>query len=86
MKHLWNYCCLRRVTLCRDISYFPHNRENGRDLMESFINSGYHGHNLAAINRCRLFLKVILLSDITTGYGNVSVNSHIVVDTNNVNL
>ena len=37
--------------------------------MEWFTNSGFYGFQLAAINRCRLYLQVIYLSDITTGDG-----------------
>ena len=37
--------------------------------MESFANNGFHGLQLASINRCRIYLQVIHLSDITTGDG-----------------
>ena len=37
--------------------------------MDYFISNGYHGIQLAAINRCRLYLQVINLSDITIGEG-----------------
>ena len=37
--------------------------------MEWFTNSGFHGLQLATINMYELYLKVIYLSDITTGDG-----------------
>ena len=42
---------------------------NDRNLMECFVDNGYSGTTFAAINRCRLFLQVIHLSDVTTGDG-----------------
>ena len=69
MKHLWEFCSVRKVNLHRKGDNFPSNRKNDRNIMEIFVNNGYHNHQLASINRCRIFLKVIHLSDITTGDG-----------------
>ena len=44
-------------------------RKNDKNLMQCFINNGIHGYQLAAVNQCRLYLKAILLSDISTGDG-----------------
>ena len=37
--------------------------------MQCFIDNGFHGIQLASINRCRIYLQVITLSDISTGDG-----------------
>eukprot|EP00957_Ditylum_brightwellii_P065055 4934651-Ditylum_brightwellii.AAC.1 len=37
--------------------------------MELFISHGYHKTELAALNRCRVYLKVVTLSDVVSGDG-----------------
>lgn len=37
--------------------------------METFVNTGFHSHQLASIDQCKFFLKVIHLFDITTCNG-----------------
>ena len=37
--------------------------------MDHFLRSGYRGNDLACLQRCRLHLQVITLSDIADGYG-----------------
>lgn len=69
INHLQQYYCMIKYLLRQDKEYFPQNFENDKSLMESFINNGYCGHTLVAINRYRVFLKIDLLSDITTGNG-----------------
>ena len=69
MKNVLEFCIIRKINLRRKGDNFPTNRKNDRNIMESFVNNGYHSHQLASINRCRIFLKVIHLSDITTGDG-----------------
>jgi len=69
MKHLWEFCCIRKVTLRNIVLKFEPNRKNYRNLTDYFTNSGFYGLQPAAINRCRIYLKVIHLSYITTGDG-----------------
>ena len=59
----------RKIELRRDGTHFLPKRKYDKNLMEYFINNGIHGYDLASVNRCRLFLKVMYLSDITTGDG-----------------
>eukprot|EP00957_Ditylum_brightwellii_P050206 3807023-Ditylum_brightwellii.AAC.1 len=35
--------------------------------MDLFIRHGYRKHELAALNRCRIYLQVVTLSDIVSG-------------------
>ena len=69
MKHLWLFCHTKKVELRRACLPFRHKRKHDKNLMQYFTNNGLHGYKLASINRCRLYLKVVLLSDITTGDG-----------------
>ena len=69
MKHLWKFCYKRKVTIRNVLPKFKPNRKKDKNLMEWFTNIGFYGLELAAINRCRLYLQVIYLSDITTGDG-----------------
>ena len=48
---------------------FSTNWKNDRSLMEIFANSGFHALQLTYISRYQLYLQIIHLSDITTGYG-----------------
>ena len=37
--------------------------------MQAFTSNGIYGYKLAAVNRCRLYIKATFLSDISTGDG-----------------
>jgi len=39
------------------------------ELMRTFARAGYHSEELATINRCRMYVPAIFLSDICTGAG-----------------
>ena len=69
MKHLWHFCDKKNVKLSRACTNFKPHRKNDKNIMTCFTNNGIRGYQLAAVNRCRVFLKAIFLSDITTGDG-----------------
>lgn len=69
IEHLWNFCFNRGVILKSNEKYFPGRRANDRNLMQCFIDNGFHSEQLTTINRCRLYLQVVTLSDISTGDG-----------------
>lgn len=69
MNHLLDFCSIQEVTLRRKCNPFSFNSKNDRNLMESFVNCGFHGHQLTTVNRYQLYLQVIHLSDIITGDG-----------------
>jgi hypothetical protein len=37
--------------------------------MEAFVEAGFKGSNLTALNKCQLYLQVIMVADIVTGNG-----------------
>ena len=69
MKYLWKYCLTCNIIIKRNTSFSRVKCVNNRNLMKYFIGNGYHGIQLAAINRCRLFFQAIHLSDITSDDG-----------------
>jgi hypothetical protein len=69
MKSFWeslhDYCfeiCLLYLSLAMP-------RRHDRLLVDMFIEAGYQGLQLQGLNRCRLALRLIFLSDITTACG-----------------
>lgn len=65
----WEYASEIRMELHDGISKIPNARVHDRFLMEIFAEHGYTSIQLRHINLCRLYLKVYLLSEITTGNG-----------------
>ena len=66
IKHVWKFCWEHNVTIHMPPPKLIPNRENDINIMERFIQQGYSKSYLASLNRCRIYLKVIWLSDITT--------------------
>lgn len=52
MKYLWEFCCIRKVTLRNIVPKFTPNQKKDKNLMESFTNNGLYGLQLAVLNRC----------------------------------
>ena len=69
MKHLWIFCDTKNIELRRVCSNFKHKKKHDKNLMQYFTNNGIHWYQLASVNQCQLYLKVVLLSNITTGDG-----------------
>jgi len=44
-------------------------RKRDKEIMQILADGGYRSTELATLNRCRMYLKVILLSDICNGSG-----------------
>ena len=61
-KALWEI----EGAITTDIKWYKAPRENDQFLMDIFSNQGYNKNKLRAINRCRIYLRVITLSDIGT--------------------
>ena len=71
IKTLWKFCQSNNITLLDRHSHFPTpQQENDVFLMEIFVHEGYSKAKLAKINRCRLYLGALTLSDVMNGYGN----------------
>ena len=58
-----------QVSLTLEVPELPLQRENDVLLIPLFGELGYTSQELVQLNRCRIFLKVISLSDIVTGCG-----------------
>ena len=71
LKHVWNFIQRHNIILIDRVTNFPTpQQENDVFLMEVFAHENYSHSKLAKINRCRLYLGVLTLSDIMNGYGN----------------
>ncbi len=46
-----------------------HTRNGDIALMDHFVSQGYKAHQLIQLNRCRLYLQVITLTDIVSADG-----------------
>ena len=71
IKHVWNFVHDNNITIQEKVTdNVKLRRINDKFIMESIINLHcYSNADLVHINRCRLFLQVTTLSDITTAKG-----------------
>ncbi len=69
MSQCWHRCVQRGIFINTDIQDFALPRQRDRPLMEVFLETGYRDKELALLNRCRMHLRVIFLSDICNGQG-----------------
>ena len=72
MKHVWQFCRKNNLRIEeRTTSDIILRRNNDKFIMEviSTSNNTYTNNDLAHINRCRIYLQVLTLSDITNGNG-----------------
>lgn len=71
IKHLWQFCSEFGINIEDRVTPDIHPRRiNDQFIMESIITRGTcTPTQLQQLNRCRLYLKVTNLSDITNGYG-----------------
>ena len=75
VKSTWQFLYTNSIQLKHDV-HIPLVREHDRPIMQDFYAAGYRDLQLAAINRCRLFLNVYRMSDIITSDG-LSIKAHI---------
>jgi hypothetical protein len=70
VKATWQFAHEHQIDIKDSTTKNLHlHRENDVFLMEIFAHQGYSKETLKKINRCRLYLQVTTLSDITCGYG-----------------
>ena len=72
VKHIWHFSTKYGITIQEEVtSDIILRRENDKFLMEEIAlrNDQFTTNELAHINRCRLYLKVATLADITNGNG-----------------
>ena len=70
MKHVWQFCNKHDVSIqeTATLDMIPR-RVNDRFIMDVIIHDTFTNNELCHINRCRLYLQVATLSDITNGNG-----------------
>jgi len=68
-SHCWYTCIQQGITIDNDIEDFRLPRERDQLIMEVFLRTGYRSSELALLNRCRMHLQVVFLSDICNSHG-----------------
>ena len=74
MKHVWYFCYKYNISIHEEVTTnIILRRGNDRFLMEEIAlrNDSFSNNDLTHINRCRLYLQVATLADITNGNGMV---------------
>ncbi len=66
-SHCWVECIQRGITIDGNIQDFSMQCERDQMITEIFLRSGYREAELATLNRCRMYLHVIYLSDVCNG-------------------
>ena len=69
LHHTWCFLDKYNIKLDLPVPEFELVREHDALLIPTFAAMGFTGDELREINKCRMFLKVVLLSDICTGDG-----------------
>ena len=70
IQSLWRFCWEFSISLPNPINHIQMERENDDWIMKSIIEHGFSKTDTKKANRCRLYLQVHTLSDITNGKGN----------------
>jgi hypothetical protein len=65
----WEFISHFNISFKVHIAPFILAREGDGCLMDLFVQKGYRKQHLALLNRCRIFLQVVRISDIVTGCG-----------------
>jgi len=69
LKRLWLDCLWYQINIHTSLSLLQPRWLHDIELMRLFATHGYRGQDLSDLNRCRMFLHVIWLSDICDGTG-----------------
>jgi len=69
LSQCWLNCVQRGIDITTDTIEILPKRERDKEIMRTLADGGYRATELATLNRCRMYLKVILLSDICDGSG-----------------
>ena len=77
VKHLWLFTQTNNIIILDRTTNFPTpQREHDVFLMEVMAHEGFSKKKLLQINRCRLYLGVLTVSDVMNGYGNGFTSSY----------
>ncbi len=69
MKHTWIATWQANILVQADIPDFPLNHYGDKELVQAFLQNRFRQPQLGALRRCRMYLQVLCLSDLTTGTG-----------------
>jgi len=69
ITHTWRFMHENGISIETNTPEIPMSREGDQLLTNLFLQAGIRGKDLAALNRCRLFLQVVTLADISDGSG-----------------
>ncbi len=69
LKRVWLDCLRYQIKIQTDLPLIQPRRLHDIEIMRVFTNYGYRGQDLSDLNRCRMSLHAIWLSDICDGTG-----------------
>ena len=76
LTNLWEFADRFQIEIRDDLGQLQLQRQNDKLLMDEFIKAGYTGTQLKQLNKCRMFLHAVTLSDIVTIDGKeITINS-----------
>jgi hypothetical protein len=65
----WQFCNDQKLTIKDTLPKFKLLRQHDQYIMQAFLLHGYSARNLQLLNLCRMWVRAITLTDITTGNG-----------------
>ncbi len=69
LSRCWYQCQLLQVSVTTDIQEFEIPQHHDKEIMQIFLKDGVRGVDLAAVNRCRMYLQVVFVSENCNGEG-----------------
>ena len=69
LTHTWKFLAEHGMRISDGSADFTFRREHDSLLMDEFGTAGHTGETLQILNRCRLYLRVVLLFEVTDGGG-----------------
>jgi len=70
LSHMWEFASKYGYTFRGWNNKLQHQRENDKFIMEEFVKYGYSKQKLLTLNKCRMYLNAITLTDLVNGRGN----------------
>jgi len=69
ISHTWEVCRQYNIQICGLTKEFDSPRQSDIELMRLFLRSGFHTTELKILNKCRMYLQVMFLSDLCEASG-----------------
>ena len=69
ISNTWEFLSLHSITVDVDAHKIPKKRKNDSPLMAALLQHGIDRYTLNVVNKCRQYLKIFMISDMTTGCG-----------------